>query len=188
MSDLRDLLERIVPALQQAGVPFMVAGSFASTAHGLPRATQDLDIVIDPTGKSLAALLALLAPEVYYVDADVARDAFRTHGMFNVIDHATGWKIDFIFRKDRSFSEQEFERRRPITLLGVEVSMASAEDTIVAKLEWSKLGGGSERQRRDIAGMLATVGDELDYGYIERWLSELDLSDEWELAKQTQVA
>ncbi|HKO53234.1 MAG TPA: hypothetical protein VJV79_36240, partial [Polyangiaceae bacterium] len=85
MSDLRDLLERIVPALQQAGIPFMVAGSFASTAHGLPRATQDLDIVIAPTGKSLAALLALLAPEIYYVDADVARDAFRTHGMFNVI-------------------------------------------------------------------------------------------------------
>ena len=75
-----------------------------------------------------------------------------------------------------------------MTLLGVEVSMASAEDTIIAKLEWSKLGGGSERQRRDIAGMLATVGDDLDYAYIERWLNELDLSDEWELAKQTQVA
>jgi len=188
MSDLRELLERIVPALNQAGVPFMIAGSFASTAHGLPRATQDLDIVIDPSGKSLAALLSLLPPELYYVDADVARDAFRSHGMFNVIDHASGWKIDFIFRKDRSFSEQEFERRRPMTLLGVEVSMASAEDTIIAKLEWSKASGGSERQRRDVAGMLATVGDDLDHTYIERWLNELDLSDEWELAKQTQIA
>src|ERR1700712_3073314 len=98
MNELQNLLERLTKALASSGVPFMVAGSFASTAHGLPRATQDLDIVIDPTGKSLAALLALLAPEVYYVDADVARDAFRTHGMFNVIDHATGWKIDFIFR------------------------------------------------------------------------------------------
>ncbi len=188
MSDLRDLLERIVPALHQAGVPFMIAGSFASTAHGLPRATQDLDIVIDPSGKALAALLSLLPQEQYYVDADVAREAFRSHGMFNVIDHASGWKIDFIFRKDRSFSEQEFERRRPMTLLGVEVSMASAEDTIIAKLEWSKTSGGSERQRRDVAGMLATVGDDLDYPYIERWLKELDLSDEWELAKRTQIA
>ena len=69
----------------------------------LPRATQDLDIVIDPTGKSLAALLALLAPEIYYVDADVARDAFRTHGMFNVIDHATdGRSISFSVRTARS--------------------------------------------------------------------------------------
>ena len=75
-----------------------------------------------------------------------------------------------------------------MTLLGVEVSMASAEDTVIAKLEWSKAGGGSERQRRDVAGMLATVGDDLDYAYIERWLNELDLSDEWEAANQTQVA
>lgn len=66
--------------------------------------------------------------------------------------------------------------------------MASAEDTIIAKLEWSKLSGDSERQRRDIAGMLAIVGDDLDHGYIERWLKELDLTDEWLLAKQTQIS
>jgi hypothetical protein len=66
--------------------------------------------------------------------------------------------------------------------------MASAEDTIIAKLEWSKSSGGSERQRRDVAGIVATVGDDLDYAYIERWLNELDLEDEWEQAKQTQIS
>lgn len=75
-----------------------------------------------------------------------------------------------------------------MTLLGVEVSMASAEDTIIAKLEWLKASGGSERQRRDVAGMLTTVGDDLDYAYVELWLNELDLSEEWELAKRTRVA
>ena len=85
MSDLRELLERVVPALHQAGVPFMIAGSFASAAQGLPRATQDLDIVIDPSGKTLNGLLDLLPPESYYVDVDVAREAFGSHGMFNVI-------------------------------------------------------------------------------------------------------
>jgi TldD protein len=134
----------------------MVTGSFASTAHGLPRATQDLDIVIDPTGKSLDALLSVLTSEVYYVDVDVARDAFRNHGMFNVIDHATGWKIDFILRKDRSFSEQEFKRRRSTNLLGVEVFMASAEDTIIAKLEWAG-SGESDRQLRDVAYQATTT-------------------------------
>jgi hypothetical protein len=188
MSDLRDLLERIVPALQHAGVPFMVAGSFASTAHGLPRATQDLDIVIDPSGKTLNALLDLLPPDLYYVDVDVAHEALRSQGMFNVIDHASGWKIDFILRKDRPFSEQEFERRRSMSLLGVDVFMASAEDTIIAKLEWSKSSGGSERQRRDVAGMVAIVGGDLDYGYIERWLNDLDLEDEWERAKRTPIS
>jgi hypothetical protein len=148
MSDLRGLLERIVPALKGANVPFMVAGSFASAAHGLPRSTNDLDIVIDPTRETLESLLQRLPPETYYVDADVARDALKRRSMFNVVDHATGWKIDFIMRKNRAFSREEFERRSTVNLLGVDVLMASAEDTILAKLEWSKASGGSERQRR----------------------------------------
>jgi hypothetical protein len=188
MSDLRELLERIVPALERANVPFMVAGSFASAAHGLPRSTNDLDIVIDPTSEALDALLAQLAPETYYVDADVAREALQRRGMFNVIDHATGWKVDFIVRRDRAFSREEFERRSTMSLLGVEVRMASAEDTILAKLEWSKASGGSERQRRDIAGILATLGESLDLIYLGRWLRELDLEAEWALAQVTPIA
>jgi hypothetical protein len=163
----------------------MIAGSFASAAHGLPRATQDLDIVIDPTPDALESLLSALPQEIYYVDPDVARDAFRSRGMFNVIDHATGWKIDFILRKNRAFSKEEFTRRRSVRLLGVNVFMASAEDTILAKLEWSQACGGSERQRRDIAGIVATLGDALDYSYVEGWLDKLGLKDEWILAQQT---
>ncbi|MEO6599737.1 MAG: hypothetical protein ABIQ16_07685 [Polyangiaceae bacterium] len=138
MSDLKELLQRVVPALQRANVPFMIAGSFASAARGLPRATQDLDIVIDPTAEGLNALIAQLPSDSYYADADVAREALRTRGMFNVIDHATGWKIDFILRRNRAFSREEFERRIAVSMLDVDVFMASAEDTILAKLEWSK--------------------------------------------------
>lgn len=142
------------PALERAHVPFMVAGSFASAAHCLPRSTNDLNIIIDPTRESLDSLLAQLPLETYYVDVDVARDTLQRRGMFNVIDHATGWKIDFIIRRNRAFSREEFGRRSAMSLLGVEVLMASAEDTILAKLEWSKASGGSERQRRDIAGII----------------------------------
>jgi hypothetical protein len=105
--------------------------------------------------------------------------------MFNVVDHASGWKVDFIIRKDRPFSRDEFARRMKITLLGVPVFVASPEDTIVAKLEWSQQSGGSERQRRDVAGIIATVGDELDRAYIERWVHDLDLADEWKRAQET---
>jgi hypothetical protein len=119
---------------------------------------------------------------------DVARDALQRRGMFNVIDHATGWKIDFIFRRNRAFSREEFERRSAMNLLGVDVFMASAEDTILAKLEWSKASGGSERQRRDIAGIIATLGDSLDQAYLEHWLRELDLESEWTIAQQTPIA
>jgi hypothetical protein len=118
MSDLRDLLERIVPALNRANVPFMVAGSFASAAHGLPRSTNGLDIVIDPTHEALDSLLEQLPAELYYVDADIAREALRRRSMFNVIDHATGWKVDFIVRRHRPFSREEFGRRSIIATLG----------------------------------------------------------------------
>lgn len=187
MSDLEGLLHRVRDLLEQAAVPFMIAGSFASTAHGLPRTTQDLDIVIDPTPQTLEAALSAMAPEKYYVDADAARDALARRTMFNVIDQATGWKVDFIIRKNRPFSREEFARRIAMPLLGVAVFVASPEDTIVAKLEWSAQSGGSPRQRRDIAGIVATVGEALDRAYIERWVRDLGLEAEWNAAQSDET-
>lgn len=186
MSDFRHLLARLVRLLDAADIPFMIAGSFASAAHGLPRTTQDLDVVIDPAdGDALELLVQSMTPEDYYVDADAARDALRRRGMFNVIDQASGWKVDFIVRKNRAFSRDEFARRTQLSLLDVPVWVASPEDTVVAKLEWSKQSGGSERQRRDVAGILVTVGEELDRAYVERWVHELDLANEWLAAQRT---
>lgn len=107
--------------------------------------------------------------------------------MFNVIDHAPGWKVDFIVRKNRAFSRDEFGRRMRLALLDLPVYVASPEDTIVAKLEWSKQSGGSERQRRDIAGILATVGEQFDRAYVERWVRDLDLVDEWVAAQNAPI-
>ena len=115
----------------------------------------------------------------YYIDLDAAHDALRRRSMFKVIDLASGWKIDLILRKNRPFSRDEFARRMKMTVLGVPVFVASPEDTIVAKLEWSKLSGGSQRQRRDVAGIVATVGVALDRAYLERWVRDLDLTEEW---------
>ncbi|WP_394832470.1 hypothetical protein LVJ94_38805 [Pendulispora rubella] len=157
----------------------MVAGSFVSSIYGIPRATQDVDIVIAPTFDSLNALLALLARDECYVDADVARDEFRRHSQFNVIDEASGWKVDFIFRKSRPFSRTELARRVPMNILGVSMFAASAEDTILSKLEWAKLGE-SERQLRDVRGILDTQGNALDFAYIEQWLDELEVRELWD--------
>ena len=187
-SEVGGLLDRITQLLEAVGIPFMVAGSFASTAHGLPRTTQDLDLVIDPpSAAELEALLASMPADNYYFDADTARDALRRRSMFNVIDLASGWKIDLILRKNRPFSREEFARRMKMTILGVAVFVASPEDTIVAKLEWSKQSGGSERQRRDVAGILANAADALDRVYIERWVRDLDLDDEWKAAQITPI-
>jgi hypothetical protein len=187
-SEVSGLIGRVTQLLEAAGIPFMVAGSFASTAHGLPRTTQDLDLIIDPpSAAEFEALLASTPADQYYVDADTARDALRRRSMFNLIDLASGWKIDLILRKDRPFSRDEFARRMKMTILGVSVFVASPEDTIVAKLEWSKQSGGSERQRRDVAGVLANAGEALDRVYIERWVRDLDLDDEWKAAQSTPI-
>lgn len=173
-----DFLARLVVLLDAAGIPYMVAGSFASTFHGVARATQDLDLVVDPTGAALDAFLAALDPDGYYVDPDTARDALRRRSQFNVIDMTTGWKADLIIRKARPFSVEELARRQPAELLGTRTYVATAEDSIIAKLEWAKQSD-SMRQLRDVAGIVAMRGAALDLEYVERWVGALALEAEW---------
>lgn len=175
---LHELLVRIRAALQASEVPHMLTGSFASSFHGAPRATQDIDIVIAPTREQLLALLAYFPRAEFYVSEAAALDALVRHEQFNVIDLATGWKIDFIMRKPRAFSREEFERRRPAELSDVQMDIASAEDVLIAKLEWAKLGG-SARQIEDAAGIIRLQGDRLDTAYVQRWVDALGLSEQW---------
>lgn len=179
---IETLLREIVGSLERLGIPHMVVGSFASTFHGEPRSTRDLDIVIDPTPSQLQAFLQTLSPDRVYVDSDVARDALRRRSMFNVIDMATGWKLDVIIRKARAFSIEELGRRQKGEIVGVAVDTATAEDTIIAKLEWSK-ASGSDRQLEDVAGILRVRGEALDADYIERWVEELELREQWDRAR-----
>ncbi len=180
MTDAGAFLSRLTALLADAGIQHMLTGSFASTYHGTPRTTQDLDLVIDADANRLRALVALLSPEAYYVSEEAALDAYRRGAPFNVIDLATGWKADLILRKDREFSREEFARRLEGEVLGATVFIATAEDTILAKLEWA-LRGQSERQLRDVAGILAVATD-LDHDYIERWLTPLGLGEIWHRA------
>jgi len=175
-----DFLARLSTKLSAAGIRHMVVGSFASSFHGVPRSSQDLDLVIDPDATSLRRFLASLPVAEYYADADTALDAFRRRGQFNVIDTATAWKADLIIRKARPFSIEEMQRPTEGDLLGTRVCVASAEDTVISKLEWAQLGGGSELQLRDAAGIVTLQGmSKLDVAYIEHWVRELGLEDSW---------
>ena len=104
--------------------------------------------------------------------------------MFNVIDLVTGWKADLIVKKARPFSTREFARRRFASVLGVELRIASAEDTVLTKLEWALKGGGSERQLADVRGILAARGADLDVAYLEAGIAELRLQAQWDLARR----
>ena len=177
-----DVIRRIVNILDAASVPYMLTGSFASSLQGMPRATQDIDLVIAPTPASLEALLKNFPENRYYVSREAAFDAYQRSSLFNVIDFASGWKINFIVRKPRDFSRLEFDRRAPANVLGTTVLVASPEDVLISKLEWAKLAE-SERQIEDAAGIIRTQGRDLDTVYIEHWAEKLGLEAQWDMAK-----
>jgi hypothetical protein len=175
----QEAIGRLVRKLEALGIPYMVAGSVASSHHGLPRATNDADIVVDPAPQDLDRLVAALLSEGYYADARIAREALRTRRLFNVIDPETAFKIDLIIRKERPFSREEFSRREHHDFAGLSISIATAEDTIVSKLEWARKAGGSERQLEDVLGILLVCGDRLDREYVEKWAAGLGVLDLW---------
>ncbi len=175
MTTQKEFLERLVSLLEKAGIPYMVAGSMSSSLHGRPRATQDTDIVIDPTEDQFASFLALLE-QGYYVSRDAALDAFHRRTMFNVIDLAGGWKADLILRKDRPFSRKEFERRRQIETIGRKLWVVSPEDTILSKLEWMK-GRESDVQYSDVLGVAIARWETLDLEYLRKWARELGVEN-----------
>ncbi len=180
------VIVRFAGILDAAGVPYMLTGSFASGIHGQPRASHDIDFVIAPTLGSLNKFLEGLPADDYYVSREAALDAYGRESLFNVVDMATGWKIDFICRKSRSFSLTEFERRIRQSLDGRDIFVTTAEDSLLSKLEWAKLTE-SERQLTDAAGIIAIQRDMLDTEYVEKWALHLGLLDFWKKAKELAV-
>ena len=176
-------LAEIVAAMEEAGVLHMIAGSVASSYHGEPRSTQDIDLVILATQESVDRFVALLDSQRFYVTRGVAATVVRDMGMFNIIDQRSGWKLDCIACTDRPFSREEFGRRIRVSVFGVEVAMATGEDVVLAKLEWS-LQSGSERQFQDVVSILRVGGGSLDAMYLAKWARELGvtelLTDAWQ--------
>jgi hypothetical protein len=173
-----DVLGRIVAHLKAAGIPYMLSGSIASSAHGKPRSTEDIDLVIHPSLLQLNTFLGMLSSEDYYVSPEAAREAFEQRTMFNVIDLATGWKVDLILLKRRDFDIEEFDRRIVRDVLGHQISIVTPEDSILSKLEWRK-ESQSERQYIDAVNV-AAKGTNLDVVYLRRWARVLGVADDLE--------
>ena len=173
-----EALQRIAAELNRAGIAYMLTGSFASVFYGSPRSTQDIDLVIAANRAQLQTFVESLSRGEYYVEEDAALEALKRESLFNIIDLKTSWKIDMIIRKSRAFSQEEFGRRRLSNLEGMSLYVASAEDIILAKLEWAKLGK-SNRQIEDAAGILKMRIDSLDRSYVDKWVRELGVTKEW---------
>ena len=171
----QDFFAKIISALDRANIPFMVVGSLASSFHGDPRATRDADIVIRPDEKTLEEFLRSIESK-FYLSPETARQALRNHSMFNVIDAASGWKVDLIIAPPTGFGEEAFSRRISAKVMGIEVAVQSPEDTILSKLSWGK-HSGSEMQYRDALGVALQQWQNLDQEYLRRWAAELDVSE-----------
>ena len=167
-----EVLGIVVDLLEDAGIEYMVTGSFASTFHGEPRMTRDIDLMVNPTEDSIALFVQSIDQDRFYVGDAI--EATRRRDMVNLIDTASGWKVDLIVRKDRPFSVSEFARRMPAELGGVSVFMATVEDTVLAKLEWATISD-SDRQLRDVEAMLRVQTP--DFDYLKRWARELGVAE-----------
>jgi hypothetical protein len=170
----------VTDALEQVGARYVIGGSLASTIHGVVRTTLDTDIVTDLNLRQAGPLADVLAG-AFYLDLDAIRHAIRQRSSFNVIHLATMFKVDVFVQKGRPFDEQQLGRRQSWIAdpeSGRTIYVATPEDTVLAKLAWYRQGDEkSERQWRDILGVLAVQGNRLDLAYMRQWAASLGVSD-----------
>jgi hypothetical protein len=176
----------VIDLLDELGIRYHLGGSFASAIHGVPRQTMDADLVVDLDGETVVRLVEQLHGG-FYVDLDTAREAVASRESFNAIHLATGFKIDFFVKGSREFDEVEFGRSEFTQISAHPPRSAyvkSAEDTVLRKLQWYWSGGEvSDRQWRDVLGVLMATGDELDQDYMSDWARRLGLAHLLERAK-----
>jgi hypothetical protein len=171
----------VVAALEALNVAYYVGGSLASSTHGTPRSTLDVDLVADLRPEHVEGFLRSLAAG-YYLDEARIRHAVAHRRSFNLIHLATMFKVDVFVSKDRPFDRSALARAElhPLGLSPAAglVRVASPEDTVLAKLEWYRAGAEtSERQWSDILGVLRTKRDALDRRYLDRQAEALAVSD-----------
>jgi hypothetical protein len=167
----------VVEILERLGLDYLIGGSLASSLHGIPRSTQDSDVVVDLPPERVPELLAALAG-AFYADEEAALSAVERKAAFNVIHLETMFKVDLFVLGDGPADREEMRRREryEVSQGGPSLAFASAEDTVLRKLAWYRLGNRvSDRQWRDLIGVLRVQGARLDRVYLERGAQELGL-------------
>jgi len=175
-----EVLQQVITKLEELGIPYMVSGSTASSYHAFIRSTQDGDLVVSLGMDDVEKFAAAFASE-FYLDRDSIPRALQQCSSFNLIHLESSLKIDFFPLRSRSFSREEFSRRQLRALVSgskTPAYIATAEDTILSKLEWFHLGGEvSENQWKDVLGVLKVQADRLDFSYLKHWAAELHVED-----------
>ena len=171
---------KVTNVLEKLGIPYLIGGSLASTLHGMVRTTQDSDIVAEMQLEHLQSFMADLQGE-FYMDDEMISDSIQRNSSFNIIHRETMFKVDVFIPLPRPFLQSQLARVQKLTFkfeTEVSAKFASPEDTILSKMEWYRMGGEvSDRQWRDILGVLKTRAGELDLDYLWEWAKELKVGD-----------
>lgn len=158
----------------------MITGSTASSLQGEPRLTHDLDVVVVISAAQVSALVAAFPSPDFCVSREAIEEAIETGGTFNVLETVEGDKVDFWMLTEDAFDQSRFSRRYEEEVFGVRFKVSSPEDTILAKLRWADLSGGSEKQFQDALRVYEVQAEALDTRYIARWADKLGVSEGWE--------
>jgi len=167
------LLRKALPVLEEHHIEYMLTGSIVSSMQGAPRATHDVDVVVQITKNSIPVLLNAFPPPQYYLSESSIRESIERKNMFNLIEGAEGDKIDFWILTDEPFDKSRFSRKQEDTFAGLKMLVSSPEDTLLKKLHWMKSYGKSEKQFMDALGVYEVQYAKLDMSYLEKWAKEL---------------
>ncbi len=165
-----ELLQRVCRSLDENNFPYMISGSIAMNIYAIPRMTRDIDIVVELSLKRMHEFTDLF-PNSYFNEV-IIEEEIKRQGLFNIIDHNTGFKLDFIIRKDTEYFILAFKRRQRIKELDMELWIICLEDLIIAKMIWIQQYQ-SEKQINDIENLL--LNPDKDINYIKTWCSNLKL-------------
>jgi hypothetical protein len=168
-------LRRVIRALNDAGIEYMVTGSLASSLQGEPRSTHDIDLVVDMERSTVRKLTHAFPPPDFYMDESAMIEAIHKQDEFNLVDTTTGDKVDFWMLKEEPFDRSRFARRQVDEVIGLKIMVSSPEDTILMKLRWANLCGGSEKQFTDALRVYEVQHDKLDMDYLHEWAKNLDV-------------
>ncbi len=178
-----ELLKRVVEFLTASGIEFMVTGSIASTLQGEARATHGVDLVVDLPAHLAKQLAAAFPPPDFYLSEESIHDAIRAKLMFDLLSLTQEDKVDFWLLTEEPFDRSRFARKQTEEVMGMRLPVSTPEDTILAKLRWAKLSGGSDKQFTDALRVYEVQFAKLDQHYLNHWAKELGIESEWERLK-----
>lgn len=179
MTDNIAVVFKVIAVLERLEIPYAIGGSVASSSHGLPRATNDADLLADLKAENVKDFVEALEEE-FYIAEESAIGAIERRSSFNLIDFATGFKVDVFIPRRREFDRQQLANKVLVVIPNTteKAYVASAEDTVLAKLEWYRAGNEvSDRQWLDVLGVIKLQAGKLNVEYMKDMAKTLGIAD-----------